>query len=173
MGPAELALSASIDGKQVYRRTLKIAIARRVDVSQESPSSTFGIHLSSAGIPYLADSVADIWGANWARVFLRWEVVEFEPGRYDWRRIDELVDLYRAQNIQILGVLGETAPKWAAHWGPERQRSSTSLYELRSSTCKTRLLIGTYTTKWIRNITGASSWTRRTRRLIFVCYGRR
>ncbi|MGB8888930.1 MAG: endo-1,4-beta-xylanase [Candidatus Korobacteraceae bacterium] len=121
LGPAQLDLRASVNGKQVYRRTLQISIARQLDVSQDSPSSTFGIHLSSAGIPYLADSVADIWGARWARIFLRWEVVEFERGRYDWRRIDELVDLYLSQHMQILGVLGETAPKWAAPSGAETE----------------------------------------------------
>ncbi|MGC2108145.1 MAG: endo-1,4-beta-xylanase, partial [Candidatus Korobacteraceae bacterium] len=121
LGPAQLELRVEVNGKSVYQRAVKIAIARKVDVSKDSPSSTFAIHLSSAGIPYLADSVADIWGANWARVFLRWEEVEFVRGQYDWRSIDELVNLYSAQNIQILGVLGETAPKWAVASGQETE----------------------------------------------------
>ena len=119
LGPARLELSASVNGKQVYGRTLNVAIARHADVSKDSPSSTFGVHISGAGFPYLADDVADIWGAKWARIFLRWEVVEFTRGQYDWRRIDELVNMYLTQNMEVLGVLGETAPKWAAPSGPE------------------------------------------------------
>ncbi len=119
LGPARLQVSATVNGKQIYRQDVLIAIARRVDIAKDRPASTFGVHLSSAGIPYLTDAAADLWGANWGRVFLRWEIVEFTRGQYDWRRIDELVDMYLAQNMQILGVLGETAPKWAAPAGAE------------------------------------------------------
>jgi len=118
LGPARLDLRASVNGKQVYLRTLNIAIAREVDVSKVSPSSTFGVHISSPGIPFLTDEAANIWGAKWARVFLRWEVIEFNPGQYDWRRIDELVDAYLAQNMEVMGVIGEKVPKWAGQSGP-------------------------------------------------------
>lgn len=121
LGPAQIDLRVGINGKSVYQRAVGMAIVRKVDVARDSASSTFGIHLSSAGIPYLADSVASLWGASWARVFLRWEVIECVRDQYDWRRIDELVDPYLAQHIQILGVLGETAPKWAAASGQETE----------------------------------------------------
>lgn len=119
LGPATIDARAAVNGKPVFQRHLQIAIARAVDIGRSSPTTTFGIHLSSAGIPYLADSVADLWGARWGRVFLRWEVVEFKQGQYDWSRIDEVVKLYRDQHMEILGVLGETAPKWAAPSGPQ------------------------------------------------------
>jgi hypothetical protein len=118
LGPALLDLKADVDGKQVYRRTLNVAVARHVDLSKISPSSTFGVHISTSGIPYLTDDGAGIWGAKWARVALRWEVVEYNRGQYDWRRIDEVVDVYRAQSMEVMGVIGEIAPKWAGRPGP-------------------------------------------------------
>jgi hypothetical protein len=120
LGPSRLELHASVNQKQVYQRRLNIAIARSVDVSKVPDSSTFGIHISGAGFSYLTDDdVAEIWGAKWARVFLRWEVVEYVRGQYDWRRADELVDTYLTQNMEILAVLGEGAPKWLSSTDPE------------------------------------------------------
>lgn len=119
LGPAHLDFSATINGKQVYQRSLNIAIARQVDLSKDSPLSTFGVHLTGDGFPLLTDFAANLWGAKWARVFLRWEVAEYTQGHYDWRRIDELVNIYLAQNMEVMGVLGELAPKWAAPSGPE------------------------------------------------------
>jgi len=120
LGPSRLDLHASVNQEQVYQRRLNIAIARSVDVSKVSDLSTFGIHISGAGFSYLTDDdVAEIWGAKWARVFLRWEVVEYVGGQYDWRRADQLVDTYLRQNMEILGVLGEGAPKWLSSTDPE------------------------------------------------------
>ncbi len=113
LGPATLDLQLTLNGKAAYHRAIAVAIARNVDPAKDTADSTFGVHLSSAGIPYLADSVANIWGANWGRVFLRWDVIEFTRGQYDWSRIDEIINLYRSQNIQILGVLGEVPPRWS------------------------------------------------------------
>ncbi len=67
---------------------------------------------------YLGDYEASVWGAKWARAALRWEVVEHEQGHYDWRRIDEVVDAYLAQNMRVMGVIGEAPPKWGGQPGP-------------------------------------------------------
>jgi glycosyl hydrolase family 10 len=116
-GPATLEVEEQVNGRTVYERTLRIAIAPAVDLAAVT-DSTFGVHLSSEGYPFLQDEFASLWGAKWGRVFLRWPVVEPNKRNYDFSRADQLVEIYRRQNMRILGVLGEDAPKWAGGPGP-------------------------------------------------------
>jgi hypothetical protein len=111
LGPATLDLQVAAGGQRIYSRSAQIAISKQVDISSIG-NSTFGVHISSAGAPLLQDDFANLWGAKWARVFLRWEQIETQPGKYDWSRIDYIINLYRQQHMFVLGVMGEVPPKW-------------------------------------------------------------
>jgi hypothetical protein len=114
LGPATLELQVSVGGKQVYFQSERIAISKLVDIAAIN-TSTFGVHISTSGMPFLQDDFANLWGAKWARVFLRWEQIEAQQDTYDWSRIDYLIDLYRQQHMFILGVMGEVPPKWVVN----------------------------------------------------------
>jgi hypothetical protein len=101
----------------VFERELRVAIGRRVDLSAIS-DGYFGVHLSGAGYPLIFDEFAGLWGAKWGRLFVRWPVVEPSPGKYEFSRIDALINSYRSQDMRILLVLGENAPAWAGDPGP-------------------------------------------------------
>jgi hypothetical protein len=111
-GPAILEVDQRINHVSIFHRRVRIAIAPQIDLARIS-NSAFGIHTSSPGFLGLADKFASLWGAKWDRVFLRWEIVESTPGKYDFSRADSIVDSLLAQNIRILGVLGENTPDWA------------------------------------------------------------
>lgn len=116
-GPARLEISATLQGRTIWQENRRIGVAARPDLAAIS-DSTFGVHLSTTGFPLLGDLFADLWGAKWGRIYLRWSIIEPQEGRYDFSRADELVDLYRAQNIRVLGVLGEDFPAWVGAAGP-------------------------------------------------------
>jgi GH35 family endo-1,4-beta-xylanase len=44
-------------------------------------------------------------GIGWNREELRWDIVEPNPGRFDWRRTDIAIDESVRRNIQIIGLL--------------------------------------------------------------------
>ena len=111
LGPATLGLQVSVTGRQVYSQSERISISKPVDLSAIG-ESTFGVHCSSSGTPFLQDDFAGLWGAKWARVFLRWEQIETQQETYDWSKIDYVVESYRQQHMFILGVMGEVPPKW-------------------------------------------------------------
>lgn len=54
--------------------------------------------------------------AGWARVELRWEYVNPEPGVWRWELYDELVDGYRELGFEQLGLLGYSVG-WASGQG--------------------------------------------------------
>jgi len=118
MGPARLDVEEIIDGRNVFKEQLRIGIGPTVDLAG-IPDSSFGVHISTTGYPLLYDDFAGLWGAKWARVFLRWPVVEPTRGQYDFSRIDAVLKKYRSQKMRILAVLGEDAPSWAAQPGPD------------------------------------------------------
>jgi Glycosyl hydrolase family 10 len=111
-GPAMLEVEERVNGQSVFHRQLRIAIAPEVKLAKIS-DSTFGLHTSSAGFLRPTEEYASLWGAKWNRVLLRWEIVESKEGNYDFSRADEIVDSLLAQDMRILGVLGESAPEWA------------------------------------------------------------
>jgi hypothetical protein len=110
-GPCTFQLQMSVQGHQVYSRSANIAISKQVDVAGIK-NSNFGIHISTSGSPLLQDDFAGLWGAKWARVFLRWDRIEAQQGRYDWTTVDSLINSYLQQHLFILGVMGEVPPKW-------------------------------------------------------------
>jgi hypothetical protein len=116
-GPAMLHVKESVAGRTVFDHQVRIGIGPRVDLKDEA-DTVWGVHLSGAGYPSIYDRFADLWGAKWGRVFLRWPVAEPKQGDFDFGRIDQLVQIYRSQNMRILMVIGENAPQWAGSPGP-------------------------------------------------------
>ena len=111
LGPAAFEMQVSVARRQAYFSKATIAISTNVNLSAIS-DSTFGVHVSYSGLPLLADDYANLWGAKWGRVFLRWEQIEAQPGKYDWSKIDRVVSSYLEQHMIILGVMGEIPPHW-------------------------------------------------------------
>lgn len=52
-------------------------------------------------------------GVRWVRFGFRWNELESEKGRYNFKKIDWLVDTALKHNIKILGVI-VTTPEWAS-----------------------------------------------------------
>ena len=111
-GPAQVTLTASMNGRQVYSATAQVALTKSPDPSSASSRSNFGIHLSTNGSLFLTDEGASLWGSKWARFFVDWAVVESKQGQYDWHYIDYVVNSYSAQHLSLLGVMGELPPAW-------------------------------------------------------------
>lgn len=115
MGPASLTIQGQIvnggSTSAIPTQVSRIVIAPLVNPSQVT-AKTFGIHLSGHGYLRAQDEVSSLWGARWARVFIRWPLAEQQPGVLDFTRQDALIDTIRAQGMEILGVLGEGPPAW-------------------------------------------------------------
>jgi hypothetical protein len=110
-GPMGASLLVSAGGKGVYSRGTKFAIAQPLNLAAVHENN-FGIHLSMAGQPMLQDEFADLWGAKWSRIYIRWDVVESQQGHYNWNWIDDIISNYQNHGFYILGVMGEIPPKW-------------------------------------------------------------
>jgi Glycosyl hydrolase family 10 len=110
-GPATLDLAVSVQGTQKYSRSIPIALAKRVDLASVK-QNIFGIHSSTSGDFLVQDDFASLWGAKWGRLFLRWNLVEMQRGQYNWVMIDQLVDAYLRQHMNVMGVMGEVPPAW-------------------------------------------------------------
>lgn len=117
-GPLKLEIEETVDGRSVFQREQRIAVARKNNVADLSDSE-FAIHESAMGYPMLYDEFSYLWGAKWCRIFLRWPMIEYNRGQYDFSRIDALLNIYHAQNMKVLLVLGEDAPAWAGTPGPD------------------------------------------------------
>jgi hypothetical protein len=110
-GPATLELTVSVEGRQVYARTLNVALAKAVNLASVTQSN-FGIHASTNGSALLGDDFTSLLGAKWVRFFLCWDQIESKQGQYDWQFIDKLVETYSAEHHSLLGVMGDRTPKW-------------------------------------------------------------
>lgn len=53
----------------------------------------------------------------WVRIDLNWDLVEREPGTYDWSTFDQLVDTAEALGLRIYATLAYT-PAWATQGPP-------------------------------------------------------
>ncbi len=51
-------------------------------------------------------------GIGWARQEFIWAEIEPQPGVFDWTKYDEIVDLFRRNNIQVIARL-DRPPQWA------------------------------------------------------------
>ena len=116
-GPAMLHVKETMGGRVVFDKQVRVAVGPKLNLAAES-DSFFGVHLSGGGYPAVFDQFADLWGAKWGRIFLRWPIVESSQGKLDFSRVDRLVEIYRSQHLKILMVLGENAPAWAGSPGP-------------------------------------------------------
>jgi hypothetical protein len=110
-GPAKLDLVVSVQGAQVYSRSISVALAKSVELASVSQNN-FGIHASTSGEPLVQDDFASLWGAKWGRIYIRWDLVESQPGQYNWVMIDSLVNTYLQQHMNVLGVMGERPATW-------------------------------------------------------------
>jgi hypothetical protein len=117
-GPAQLEITARVSNRIIYHEQRRIAIIAETDLARVS-NSFFGVHTSTAGYLVLQDEFASVWGAKWARVLLRWPIIERQAGKYDFSYIEPVLDAYRGQHMHILAVLGENAPSWAGQVGPQ------------------------------------------------------
>jgi GH35 family endo-1,4-beta-xylanase len=64
-------------------------------------------------------------GASWVREFVAWNVVEPEPGAFNWGNVDLAVSAARASGTKVLLALIGPAPVWAQGPGPDLSRSAT------------------------------------------------
>lgn len=126
-GPAKLTIDEEVNGRNVFHQEMRVAMIPSVDLSKISNSS-FGVHISGSGSPFVWDEFAYLWGAKWGRLFVRWPVLEPSQGQFDFSRIDALVELYRSQNMQMLVVLGEDAPAWAGPPGTPGYMAAWTTY---------------------------------------------
>lgn len=115
-GPAKLTIDEEVNGRSVFHQEMRVAVIPSLDLSKIQ-NSTFGVHISAAGRPFVWDEFAYLWGAKWGRLFVRWPVLEPAQGQFDFSGIDALVQLYHSQNMQILVALGEDSPAWAGQPG--------------------------------------------------------
>jgi hypothetical protein len=111
-GPANVQITTSINGRQVYSDTFQVALAKAPDPAAASISSNFGIHHSTSGSLFLQDDEISLWGAKWVRFYIAWNLVEAKQGQYDWEWIDNVVQSYSSQHLALLGVMGELPPRW-------------------------------------------------------------
>jgi hypothetical protein len=63
------------------------------------------------------DMVAEL-GVGSVRLDFNWDEIEAQPGRLDWRALDDRISEARAQNLEVLATMAYT-PAWA---GPARNR---------------------------------------------------
>ncbi|HWE85512.1 MAG TPA: endo-1,4-beta-xylanase [Terracidiphilus sp.] len=113
-GPAKLDLLVSVQGAQVYSQSISVALAKWVDLASVSQNN-FGVHTSTSGDPVVEDDFADLWGAKWGRIYIRWDLVEMKQGQYNWAMIDSVVSSYLSQHMNVLGVMGERPPDWVTN----------------------------------------------------------
>jgi hypothetical protein len=119
MGPARMEISAVVGGKIVFRRSIDIDVIGEVDI-HKIRDNDFGVGVSTAGYPLAYDEFAGLWGAKWARTFTLWSIVGANQGKYDFSRIDAVVDIYRSQGMSVMLALGEDAPAWVGYPGSDK-----------------------------------------------------
>jgi hypothetical protein len=80
-------------------------------LGKDAPDSPFGIHINPT--PHEAEMVKKL-GFNWVRLHdggqeaTGWFHVEPAPGKFDFTYSDRVVEILRAQNLKILGMLNMT-----------------------------------------------------------------
>lgn len=113
-GPSQVTLQSTVAGKIVYSTSFRIAIAQTPSPNAAS-QSPFGVAMSSAGFATAEDAYATLWGAKWARVCVRWDLMEPVQGQYTFSGMDSLVNVYAQQNISVVAVIMfKTMPAWVS-----------------------------------------------------------
>jgi hypothetical protein len=118
LGPAKMEVTATAGGKSVFQREVDVAVMRAVDVAAIHDNA-FGVQVSTEGYPMAYNEFASLWGAKWARTFAHWAYIEPTRGKYDFSRIDSVIDTYRDQGMRFMLELGEDFPAWAGYPAPE------------------------------------------------------
>ena len=107
---------SEIEGAQREWRT-----ARRIPFTDVSPY----------GARFFLDEEPDDWnraktvemasaaGIRWAKQHFQWYAIEPRKGHFDWAKYDQIVNLYRAQGIEVIARL-DFPPAWVApaEWVP-------------------------------------------------------
>ncbi|HEX8816588.1 MAG TPA: endo-1,4-beta-xylanase [Terriglobales bacterium] len=127
MGPARMEVAATGGGKSLFQRAVDIAIMRSVNVASIQDND-FGVQVSTAGFPMAYDQFASLWGAKWGRTFAHWSIIEATQGKYDFSRLDSVIDTYRSQGMRFMPVLGEDAPDWVGYPGTASYFSAWKQY---------------------------------------------
>lgn len=78
----------------------------------------------------LIDAMREL-GVRWVRLPLRWNVVQPEPGAFDWSRTDPVIDELRAADIRVLAIL-MSVPAWANGTVPDEVEGWYDAYPPRS-----------------------------------------
>jgi hypothetical protein len=100
--------------------------------SKDAPDSPFGIHINPT--PEQA-KMAKMLGFNWVRTHdaaqecTKWYFLEKTPGKLDYTDADRKVNIFRSNNLMILGLL-DTCPKWYSGWIPECKNAYNTRYFL-------------------------------------------
>ena len=121
-GPTLLEISLNVGGRQIWTRVIRAALSPQINLS-DFTNSSFGVHISGSSYLRADDEFAYLWNAKWARIFLQWDAIERTPDHYDFSAIDEVVNIYRAQNIRILMTIGESWPAWTEGSGQKFQEA--------------------------------------------------
>ena len=84
----------------------------RVDPASQHSPPFHGVHVEEGALGQIT------WISNWswARIFLRWDEIELQPGRYDWdARVDEGITLLKNAGAPLLITI-ITTPDWARQY---------------------------------------------------------
>ena len=117
---AHLAIrAADADSDTTQRETLSFALMEPAGSKRLNPGGGFLIGLHSHPHRWSAADrekeaiAAGTCGARILRTGDFWEGIQPESNRWEWSVMDDIVDLFGAQGIEIQAVLGFT-PRWAA-----------------------------------------------------------
>lgn len=122
--------------KNIVGALAALLCASFVVVTESGPAKAqavpeFGFaSLSSFGATSPADSDANAAqarsvGASWMREFVFWNVIEPNPGAFNWGNIDLAVSTARAKGMKVMLVLTGPAPAWAQGPVQDFGRSAT------------------------------------------------
>ncbi len=98
----------STAGSREYAFARTVINAADLNVADGAWSDYLGHHLFDQ--PGLLNAVGIKWSRSDA---FKWYVVEPEPGKFDWRWTDIMVENARKNNVEYLAILADT-PAWAA-----------------------------------------------------------
>ena len=124
------AATATVDGRVMRQWVLLVAAALtllplltqlampRVAAAADSRAKADAIGINGNAFPWEAkwgdfQGLIDGSNAGWARLELRWDFIEASPGLWNFGLYDNLVDGYRAQNVEVLGLL-DYSVAWAS-----------------------------------------------------------
>jgi hypothetical protein len=121
-GPLQLDLQLTNGSKLLWQRALLVAVEPQLELARVGDTE-LGVGVSNQGYAKAMDEFAYLWNAKWARIFVRWDAMQPQPGPIDFRQMDEVMEDYQKQQMKVLLVLGERTPAWADHNSPQDQQT--------------------------------------------------